>query len=101
FSAFLGGELFDRGYLDEMTAQWRRMRAPVQYGLGMMRLTVPRWRAAPGVPREFIGHTGSTGSVLFQAPETGLFISGTLNSIGNASAQHRLLVKLAAAASGR
>ncbi|WP_141880434.1 serine hydrolase domain-containing protein [Homoserinimonas aerilata] len=96
--AFLGGELFDRGQLDEMTGEWRRIAFPLSYGLGLMRFSMPRLLSPGAAPREFFGHGGSTGSVLFHAPESGLFISGTVNQLKNKTLAYRLMARLAALA---
>jgi D-alanyl-D-alanine carboxypeptidase len=78
--AFFGGKFFPTDYLPGMR-QWRSIFYPLQYGHGMMRFKLP-WLMAPfqNAP-EFIGHSGSTGSFLFYAPEWDLYIAGTVNQI--------------------
>jgi CubicO group peptidase (beta-lactamase class C family) len=54
---------------------------PIEYGLGMMRLTMPRllppFRSIPAM----VGHTGISGSWLFHVPELDLFITGTVDQV--------------------
>lgn len=90
----VGGRLFrDADTWRRMQARWRRFplpldRAalrqpswPIEYGLGIMRFRPPRiftpLRPVPGV----VGHTGSTGTWLFHAPEPDLYLTGAVNQM--------------------
>lgn len=93
--ALLGGQLFDPAYVDEMTAQWRRVSGSLWCGLGPMRFRIAR----PGVfggPRDCIGHAGASGSMLFHVPAAGLYVSGALNQIDNDRLARQLAARLAA-----
>jgi D-alanyl-D-alanine carboxypeptidase len=76
--AFLGGHLFDAAYVPEMMAVWRRSSRLIYCGLGITRLRLSALEAGGG-PREFIGHAAPPGAFLYFAPESGLYVSGTLN----------------------
>lgn len=90
--AVVGGRLFcDPDTWRRMRAQWRQFsfpldRAalrqpswPIEYGLGVMRFQLPcfltHFRPLPHV----VGHTGSTGTWLFHAPEPDLYLAGAVN----------------------
>lgn len=90
--AAVGGRLFrDPGTWRRMQACWRRFsfpldRAalrqpswPIEYGLGIMRFQLPRlltpFRPVPQV----VGHTGSTGTWLFHAPQPDLYLVGAVS----------------------
>ncbi len=105
--ALLGGDAFD----DEATSRlmqerWNRFGFPldrtalrlppwpIEYGLGMMRFRASRFlnpfRPVPAV----VGHTGSTGSWLFHAPELDLFLSGTVDQATAGAVPFRLAPQL-------
>jgi CubicO group peptidase (beta-lactamase class C family) len=94
FRAVVAGRLFrDPGTWRRMQARWRRFSLPldraalrqpswpIEYGLGVMRFRLPRFltpfRAVPQV----VGHTGSTGTWLFHAPELDLYLAGAVNQV--------------------
>lgn len=92
--AFLSGGLFDAAYLLEMTSHWRRAARSVDAGMGLARFVVPRLqRPGPG-PRHFIGHPGETGSALYFVPTHGLYLSGSINQLGDPAALHELIITL-------
>ena len=94
FRAVVDGRLFrDPG-------TWRRMRArsrrfsfpldraalrqpgwPIEYGLGVMCFRLPRFLTPFRPVPQVVGHTGSTGTWLFHAPEPGLFLAGAVSQI--------------------
>lgn len=87
--ALVTGELFD----DPATAglMWRHWNPlgfrlvptapswPIEYGLAMMRFQAPRLLAPLLRIPTLIGHTGSSGSWLFYAPESDLYVTGTVD----------------------
>lgn len=95
---FFGGGLFDRSILEEMTARWRRITYPLEYGVGIMRFRMPRILTGMRAVPPFIGHSGATGVVLYRAPQTGLTVIGTVNQLQMRSLPYRLMVKCALAA---
>jgi len=89
--ALLRGELFDDlGTVKLMYTDWNRFGFsispvgpgwPIEYGLGMMRMLVPRsltpFRPFP----EFFGHSGATGTWLFYCPPLDLILAGGVSQI--------------------
>ncbi len=97
--AFIAGELFPAHYLTEMTAHWNSVFSrlePLDYGIGIMRFTTPRWLSPFTTIPEMIGHSGSFGTVLYYTPERDLYISGTVNQMQPRSLPYPLLTRLAA-----
>jgi D-alanyl-D-alanine carboxypeptidase len=105
--ALLDGRLFSRPEtLKLMLSNWQRfglpldaaaLRAPswpIEYGLGIMRFKLPRVLNAFRPMSALIGHTGSTGSWLFHAPERGLWFAGTVDEATSAAVPYRLLPRL-------
>ncbi len=89
--ALISGELFD----DPTTAalMWQHWNPlgfsliptapgwPIEYGLAMMRFQAPRLlRSFVSIPT-LIGHSGATGSWLFYAPDSDLYITGTVDQL--------------------
>lgn len=67
---------------------------PIEGGLGIFHLQLPRittgFRRMPSV----IGHTGSTGSWLFHIPEWDVYLAGTVNQVTGGQIPYRLLPRL-------
>ncbi|MEX2510277.1 MAG: serine hydrolase domain-containing protein [Homoserinimonas sp.] len=95
--AFLTGQLFPAADLEEMR-DWNRIFFPLQYGTGLMRYSMSRLLSVGSGPREFIGHSGSTGSFLFYAPSADLYLSGTVNQIQKRALVYQLGIRLAGVA---
>lgn len=97
--AFITGELFPAHYLTEMTAHWNSVFSrlePLDYGIGIMRFTIPRWLSPFAQIPEMIGHSGSFGTVLYHIPERDFYISGTVNQMQPRSLPYPLLTRLVA-----
>ena len=62
-------------------AALRQPSWPIEYGLGVMRYRIPRLLAPLRPPPAVLGHTGSTGTWLFHAPELDLYLVGAVNQI--------------------
>jgi len=105
--ALISGEVFhEPGTANLMRQQWNRFGFPrdaaairlpgwpIEYGLGMMRLKMPRlftpFKPVPAV----IGHTGVSGSWLFYCPELDLYLCGTVDQITAAALPFRFVPKL-------
>jgi len=112
--AVVAGRLFrDPGTWPRMQTRWSRFgfpfdRAalrqpswPIEYGLGVMRFQLPRFltpiRAVPHV----VGHTGSTGTWLFHAPEPDLYLVGSVNQITAGAVPFKVVPKILRAVDGR
>lgn len=71
--AFFAGQLFDKGYLEEMKQFNNRIQfGPIGYGIGLMQCA---WKY------NLIGHTGSVGSVALYDEVDDLYIVGSLNNL--------------------
>lgn len=94
FRAAVGGRLLREPHTwDRMQARWngfslpfdlaalRQPSWPIEYGLGVMRVRIPRvftpFRPVPAV----VGHTGSTGTWLFHAPVPDLYFVGAVSQM--------------------
>jgi CubicO group peptidase (beta-lactamase class C family) len=76
--AFMDGHLFKPENVVQMR-QWNRLFFPLQYGYGLMRVKLPRWMTLFRATPELIGHSGSSGSFAFYAPEPDIYLIGTFN----------------------
>jgi D-alanyl-D-alanine carboxypeptidase len=105
--ALTRGELFrDPATLHLMQERWNRfglprdrgaLRAPgwpIEYAHGLMRFRVPRLFAPFAPVPLLVGHTGSTGTWLFHAPELDVFIAGAVNQAAAGAVPFRLVPKV-------
>lgn len=76
--AFMDGHLFKPENAAQMR-HWNRLFFPLQYGYGLMRVKLPRWMTLFRATPELIGHSGSSGSFAFYAPEPDIYLIGTFN----------------------
>jgi D-alanyl-D-alanine carboxypeptidase len=107
FRAVVGGHLFrDSDTWSRMQARWRPFsfpldRAalrqpswPIEYGLGLMRFRLPRFLTPLRPMPQIMGHTGSTGTWLFHAPEPDLYLAGTVNQITAGAVPFKLVPRI-------
>ncbi|WP_210422561.1 serine hydrolase domain-containing protein [Cryobacterium sp. BB307] len=92
--AFLTGDLFPVEYIDELTATWRTVFTPLEYGIGIMRFALPRILSPFAPVPAMIGHSGASGSVLYRVPDLDLYLCGTVNQVKNRSLPYRLMATL-------
>jgi D-alanyl-D-alanine carboxypeptidase len=75
-------------------AAFRQPSWPIEYGLGVMRFQLPplftRLRRLPAVR----GHTGSTGTWLFHAPELDLYLVGAVNQVEAGALPYRTVPRI-------
>ena len=95
--AFFAGRLFPASMVETLTAEWRRIFFPLQYGLGVMRFKLPWYLTLRPTP-ELIGHSGATGTVTFAAPSRGLYVAGSVNQTKNRSLVYRAVSEILAKA---
>jgi D-alanyl-D-alanine carboxypeptidase len=111
--ALEGGRLFrDPGTWRRMRARWHRFsfpldRAalrqpswPIEYGLGVMRFRLPRFLTPFRPVPEVVGHTGSTGTWLFHAPEPDLYLTGAVNQVTAGAIPFRVVPAVLRAVAG-
>jgi len=91
--AYFAGELFDSAHFNLMY-QWNALFFPMQYGYGLMRFKLPRWMTLFRHTPELIGHSGSSGSFAFYAPEKDLYIVGTFNQIDKPARPFNFMLKV-------
>lgn len=87
------GRILQPSTVERMHA-WQPMRFPLQYGYGTMRFALP-WPldAALGLS-ELWGHSGSTGSFLYRADDSDLYIAGTLDQTDSQRAPFMLIAQV-------
>ena len=99
--AFMNGRLFPVEYLDEMCEQWRAIFPPLEYGVGIMRFSLPRYYTLLKAVPPMIGHSGASGAVLYHVPALDLYISGTVNQIKKRSLSYNAMTRLVDGVPGR
>lgn len=92
-AAYHQGRLFDPHHTAE-THRWNRLFLPVDYGYGLMRYRLPRLMTGLRSVPELLGHSGSSNSFAFYAPELRCHIVGTLNQVDNPARSFRLMTKM-------
>lgn len=92
--AFMSGRLFPIEYLDEMQEQWRAIFSPLEYGVGIMRFSLPRYYTMFKSVPPMIGHSGASGAVLYYVPALSLYVSGTVNQIKKRSLSYKVMTRL-------
>lgn len=90
---FFEGYLFDRRVLPRLY-DWHPSFYPVEYGVGLMQLQVPRWMSLRyrskfelntyfRKPPRLWGQLGLGGVASFYAPDQGVYVTGTVNQISD------------------
>ena len=92
--AYLDGKLFGDPRILKRMKNWKKIFFPMQYGLGLMRIKMPKIFSPFTASPELIGHSGATSAFLFQSDMGGLLIAGTLNQVDNQARVVRLMLKL-------
>jgi len=92
--AYLDGKLFEDPRTLMRMKTWKKIFFPIQYGLGLMRIKMPKIFSPFTASPELIGHSGATSAFLFQSDMGGLLIAGTLNQVDNQARVVRLMLKL-------
>ena len=93
--AFMNGRLFPAADLAELTATWRKIFYPLEYGTGIMRFALPRYMSPFQAAPEFIGHSGASGAVLFHVPAQDLYIAAYVGQVKQRSLVYQLMSHLA------
>lgn len=71
-----------------------QINGPVDYGLGVMRFRLPPSSSSARPVTHVVGHTGSTGTWLFYAPELDVYLTGTVNQTVAAAIPFKLIPQL-------
>jgi D-alanyl-D-alanine carboxypeptidase len=91
--ALFGGALFGAEAMATMMREWRRLNHTTSAGIGIMRHRGSALRSG-GRGIEILGHPSSTGSVLYCSPADGLYLSGTVGRMRDATASHAVVIAL-------
>lgn len=91
--AYFDGNLFDESHF-KLMYQWNALFFPIKYGYGLMRFKLPRWMILFREAPELIGHSGSSGSFAFYAPDKDLYIAGTFNQIDKPARPFNFMLKI-------
>jgi CubicO group peptidase (beta-lactamase class C family) len=100
--AYFEGYLFDQSKVKDLY-DWRSLLYPCEYGVGMMRLKMPRVGALRLRLREpstvfqptpeLYGHIGGGCSSFVYAPKLGIYVAGTTNNLCDPLACCRLVLR--------
>jgi CubicO group peptidase (beta-lactamase class C family) len=90
----LDGSLFADPTTLERMKNWKKIFFPMNYGMGLMRIKLPRIFSPFSPSPELVGHSGATSAFLFQSDRGGLLTAGTLNQIDNQARPVRLMFRL-------
>lgn len=90
--AFFAGELFDRDWIGRMQ-NWNRVFFPFRYGMGLMQFAVhPAFTLFRRVP-PMIGHSGSSGILMFYCPERETYVCGATNQLKARGLPYQFMLK--------
>jgi len=102
--ALVKGEIFvRRETLNLMTGEWNRLGFslsrvgpgwPMEYGLGILRFTIPGYIPPFQKVPEIIGHSGASGSWLFFCPDWDLYLVGNVSQISAPALPFQFVPKL-------
>ena len=92
--AFFEHELLPSHLVKQMTATWNGIGFPLQYGLGLMRIKLPRIMSPLKPIPELIGHSGSTGAFAYAAPAHGMYVVGTTNQTHQQRRAFQLMLRV-------
>ncbi|WP_350475251.1 serine hydrolase domain-containing protein [Microcella sp.] len=90
--ALLDGEALDPAGLELALRDRLRLFPRVEYGVGIMALTLPRLLTGLPRPGVLVGHAGMTGHVMFADPVSGVCVVGTINQLAVPRLSFRLLL---------
>ena len=89
----MAGKLFANPSTLERMQNWKKVFFPLQYGLGLMRFSLPRIFSPFSPAPELVGHSGSTSAFSFYSEREQIYIAGTLNQIENQGRPFRVMLK--------
>jgi D-alanyl-D-alanine carboxypeptidase len=88
------GKIVSRDTLQQMH-NWRPLRnLPFQYGYGTMRFALPAFASRMLKVPPVWGHTGSTGSFLYYAPDLDLYMAGTIDQTNDRMTPIMLMMRV-------
>lgn len=88
--AWFDGALFEPARLPSLET-WRRVMWPLEAGVGLLRMRLPRLLSLGRRLPVLHGHSGLSGAFAFYAPERGVYLAGTVNQIESPGTSFRLM----------
>jgi len=76
--AFFNGHFYPKEKMKTLE-QWNRIFFPFKYGVGLQLFSLPAILTGFRKLPDFIGHSGSTGTLAFYVPDKDLYITGAIN----------------------
>jgi CubicO group peptidase (beta-lactamase class C family) len=76
---FMNGGLFEDPAIVGRMKNWKSIFAPFHYGLGLMRIKIPRIFSPFSALPELVGHSGASSAFLFHSEADQVYIAGTLS----------------------
>jgi D-alanyl-D-alanine carboxypeptidase len=92
--ALFASRLFERRWLAQMQ-RWNSLFFPMQYGMGMMRFSLPPVMTLFRQLPDMIGHSGASGVLMYANPERGIRIVGSTNQLAGRERPYRFLAAVA------
>lgn len=91
--AFFSGYFFPKERLNELE-KWNKIFFPFKYGIGIQKFYMPRMLSPFHPVPDMIGHCGSVGSVAFYVPDSGLYITGSINQQARPNIAFQTMIKI-------
>jgi CubicO group peptidase (beta-lactamase class C family) len=92
--AYYEGSLFSPEFSDPSKQNWRRIFPPLKYGVGQMKLSLPRFMTGFRSVNPLHGHSGASGHVMFFDPISSTRYVATVNQVKDRSLVFKLLINL-------
>lgn len=92
--AYYEGSLFSPEFSDPSKQNWRRIFPPLKYGVGQMKLSLPRFMTGFRSVNPLHGHSGASGHVMFFDPISSTRYVATVNQTKDRSLVFKLLINL-------
>ena len=92
--AYYDCQLFSPVFSDPSKQNWRKIFPPLKYGLGQMKLSLPRIMTGFKAANSLYGHSGASGHVMFFDPISSTRYVATVNQTKDRSLVFKLLINL-------
>lgn len=91
--AFFNGHFFPKERMRELY-KWNNVFFPFKYGIGIQKFYLPRTLSPFKRVPDMIGHSGSVGSVAFNVPDMGIYITGTVNQQARPNVAFQMMIRI-------
>jgi len=92
--ALYGGGFIPDDNLNRMNSQWKPIFPGINYGMGVMKLSVPALATGLRKLPPLYGHSGASGHFMFFESNSKTHIIGTVNQIGDKTLGLKMLLKV-------